>query len=152
MIALVQRVKHASVVVEGHETGSIAEGLLILLGVHETDSESEATWLAAKCANLRIFPDEEDKMNRSVLDHQGDILVVSQFTLYGDARKGNRPSFIESARPEKAEPLYESFCEKMSSHLGKDVQKGVFGAMMDVSLCNWGPVTLHIEKRGTIEG
>ncbi|NQV72751.1 D-tyrosyl-tRNA(Tyr) deacylase [bacterium] len=146
MIALVQRVKHASVVVEGQETGSVSEGLLILLGVHHSDTEKEATWLAAKCANLRIFPDHEDKMNRSVVDHQGGILVVSQFTLYGDARKGNRPSFIESARPEIAEPLYELFCHSLSSNLGKEVQKGVFGAMMDVTLCNWGPVTLHIER------
>ena len=146
MIALVQRVKHARVTVDNRETGAIQEGLLILLGVHQSDTPEEAKWLAAKCANLRIFPDSEDKMNRSVIDHDGGVLVVSQFTLYGDARKGNRPSFIESGRPEMAEPLYEFFCDQMGTAIGQEVQKGEFGAMMDVSLCNWGPVTLHIER------
>ncbi|MDA1028858.1 MAG: D-aminoacyl-tRNA deacylase [Bacteroidetes bacterium] len=147
MIALVQRVKYASVKVGDRTTGRIQEGLLILLGVHTTDTEDQGEWLAAKCANLRIFPDDEEKMNLSVKDHGGDILVVSQFTLYGNAIKGNRPSFIESARPEIAEPLYESFCRTVSTHLGKPVERGEFGAMMDVELCNWGPVTLQIEQR-----
>ncbi len=149
MIALVQRVKHARVDVGDRTTGQILEGLLILLGVHTSDTQEQALWLASKCANLRIFPDEEDKMNRSVIDHGGDVLVVSQFTLYGNAIKGNRPSFIESARPEVAEPLYEAFCEALSVHLGKKVQRGEFGAIMDVELCNWGPVTLHIEQRNS---
>jgi len=147
MIALVQRVKHARVTVDSRETGSIGEGLLILLGVHATDTAEIIPWLASKCANLRIFPDEDGRMNRSVLDHDGRVLVVSQFTLYGNAEKGNRPSFIESARPEIAEPLYESFCEELSSLLGQPVARGEFGAMMDVELLNWGPVTLSIEKR-----
>ncbi len=147
MIALVQRVKHARVTVEGRETGAIKEGLLILLGVHTTDTEDLIPWLAAKCANLRIFPDEEGRMNRSVIDHGGAALVVSQFTLYGNAAKGNRPSFIESGRPEMAEPLYEQFCTTLSKELGHPVARGEFGAMMDVELLNWGPVTLSIEKR-----
>ena len=147
MIALVQRVKHARVTVDNRETGAIQEGLLILLGAHTTDSDELIPWLAAKCANLRIFPDEEGRMNRSVIDHGGSILVVSQFTLYGNAQKGNRPSFIESARPELAEPLYESFCHALSEALGHPVARGEFGAMMDVDLLNWGPVTLSIERR-----
>jgi D-tyrosyl-tRNA(Tyr) deacylase len=147
MMTLVQRVKHARVTVDGRETGSIQEGLLILLGVHETDTADVIPWLAAKCANLRIFPDEEGRMNCSVKDHGGSALVVSQFTLYGNAEKGNRPSFIESARPEVAEPLYEAFCEALSAELGHPVGRGAFGAMMDVELLNWGPVTLSIERR-----
>lgn len=147
MIALVQRVKHARVTVDDRETGSIEEGLLILLGVHTSDTEDLIPWLAAKCANLRIFPDNEGRMNRSVVDHGGSVLVVSQFTLYGNAQKGNRPSFIESARPEIAEPLYEAFCDEVSSQIGHPVARGEFGAMMDVDLVNWGPVTLSIERR-----
>ena len=147
MITLVQRVKHARVTVDGRETGAIHEGLLILLGVHTTDTEDLIPWLSAKCANLRVFPDEEGKMNRSVKDHGGSALVVSQFTLYGNAEKGNRPSFIESARPDLAEPLYESFCEALSAELGHPVARGEFGAMMDVELLNWGTVTLSIERR-----
>lgn len=147
MIALVQRVRRARVTVDGRETGAIGEGLLILLGVHETDTADLIPWLSAKCANLRIFPDEEGRMNRSVQDHGGSALVVSQFTLYGNAEKGNRPSFIESARPEVAEPLYEAFCEALSAELGHPVGRGEFGAMMDVELLNWGPVTLSIERR-----
>jgi len=147
MITMVQRVKHARVTVDDRETGAIGEGLLILLGVHTTDTEDLIPWLASKCANLRIFPDEEGRMNRSVIDHGGSALVVSQFTLYGNAQKGNRPSFIESARPELAEPLYESFCLALSEALGHPVARGEFGAMMDVDLLNWGPVTLSIERR-----
>jgi len=147
MMVLVQRVKRARVTVDERETGAIEEGLLILLGVHTSDTADLIPWLASKCANLRIFPDEEGRMNRSVKDHGGSALVVSQFTLYGNAVKGNRPSFIESARPEIAEPLYEAFCSELSTLLGHDVGRGEFGAMMDVDLVNWGPVTLSIEKR-----
>ena len=147
MIALVQRVKRARVTVKDRETGAITGGLLILLGVHTSDTSDLIPWLAGKCARLRIFPDVDGKMNQSVIDHQGGILVVSQFTLYGNAEKGNRPSFTESARPEVAEPLYEEFCEHCSSLLGIPVQTGEFGAMMDIELVNWGPVTLSIEKR-----
>lgn len=147
MVALIQRVKEASVTVDGETVGAIGEGLLILLGVHVDDTEQEGQWLARKCANLRIFRDDEGLMNRSVTDAEGEALVVSQFTLYGDAQKGNRPSFIASARPEKAEVLYEQFVADLSTHLGKPVPTGVFGAMMDVHLVNDGPVTLWIERK-----
>ena len=146
MVALVQRVKEASVVVAGETVGAIGPGLLILLGVHVDDTEREVEWLARKCANLRIFNDEEGLMNRSVQDVGGGALVVSQFTLYGDAAKGNRPSFIASARPEKAEPFYALFIDHLAAHLGRPVASGVFGAMMDVRLVNDGPVTLWVER------
>jgi len=136
------------VAVEGRTVGAIGRGLLILLGVHHTDTDRELDWLARKCANLRIFPDEEGRMNRSVTDVGGEALVISQFTLYGNTAKGNRPSFVESAPPELAEPLYERFVQVLGGQLGKPVPTGVFGAMMDVRLVNEGPVTLWVEKRG----
>lgn len=120
---------------------------MILLGVHKDDTEQEGAWLARKCAHLRIFRDDAGLMNRSVLDIGGEALVVSQFTLYGDAAKGNRPSFVDSARPEQAETLYEMFVEALSAHLGQPVATGVFGAMMQVRLINDGPVTLWVERR-----
>ena len=147
MVALVQRVREASVEVDGEVTGAIEEGLMILLGVHKDDTEQAVEWLARKCANLRIFRDEAGLMNRSVLDVGGEALVVSQFTLYGNAAKGNRPSFVDSARPEKAEALYEMFVAALSAHLGKPVATGVFGAMMQVHLINDGPVTLWVERK-----
>lgn len=147
MVALVQRVREASVEVDGEVTGAIGAGLMILLGVHKDDTEREVEWLARKCANLRIFRDDAGLMNRSVLDVGGEALVVSQFTLYGNAAKGNRPSFIASARPEQAEALYETFVEALSTHLGKSVATGVFGAMMEVHLINDGPVTLWVERK-----
>ena len=147
MVALVQRVSEASVTVDGDVTGSIGPGLLVLLGVHRDDTEAELGWVVNKVANLRIFPDEEGKMNRSLLDIGGEALVVSQFTLYGDTRKGNRPSFIESAPPEQAEALYESFIAALGDLLGRTVPTGVFGAQMDVRLTNDGPVTLWVERR-----
>ncbi len=147
MIALIQRVQEASVVVESEITGAIGKGLLILLGIHREDAEKEATWVAKKCANLRIFPDEEGRMNRSVIEAGGEALVVSQFTLYGDASRGNRPSFTESASPEIAEPLYRRFVEALEKELGQPVRTGVFGAMMQVRLVNDGPVTLRVEKK-----
>lgn len=146
MRALVQRVHNASVVVDGETTGAIGPGLLILLGVHQEDTEEEAEWLARKCARLRIFADEEGLMNRSLLDTGGEALVVSQFTLYGDASGGNRPSFSTSAPPEPAEQLYELFNERLGHHLSTPVETGVFGAMMDVHLVNDGPVTILIER------
>lgn len=158
MIALIQRVKEASVSVDDagasagpqsrRETGRIGPGMLILLGVHITDTRAEAEWLAGKCARLRIFPDAEGKMNRSLQDAGGQALVVSQFTLYGNAKKGNRPSFVESAPPDTAEPLYEMFCHLLSDQLRRPIPTGEFGAMMDVHLVNDGPVTLWLEKRG----
>ena len=147
MVALIQRVNKASVEVDGEIVGAIGKGLLILLGVHTTDTTAEMEWVAKKCANLRIFADDEGRMNRSVMDCDGEILVVSQFTLYGNTKKGNRPSFVESARPEVAIPLYEGFIDEMAGLIGRPVEQGVFGAMMDVSLVNDGPVTLWVEKK-----
>ncbi len=147
MVALIQRVAEASVEVDGVVTGAIGAGLLILLGVHRDDTGQEIEWLARKCSNLRIFPDEAGRMNRSVMDVGGEALVVSQFTLYGNAAKGNRPSFTDAARPEKAEALYEKFVDALSVQMGKPVPTGVFGAMMNVRLVNDGPVTLWVERR-----
>lgn len=146
MVALVQRVRHASVEVDGETVGSIGAGMLLLLGVHEQDTEEEAAWLARKCANLRIFPDEYEKMNLSLKAMDGEALVVSQFTLYGDVARGNRPSFDRAAGPEKAEKLYDAFVDLLDEQLGTIVQTGVFGAMMDVHLTNDGPVTLWVER------
>lgn len=146
MIALVQRVSEASVVVNGDTIGEIGPGMLILLGVHQLDTSSEAEWLARKCANLRIFPDADGKMNRSLKDTGGEALVVSQFTLYGHVARGNRPSFENAAPPEKAELLYEHFVQLLGDHLETRVETGVFGAMMDVRLTNDGPVTIWIER------
>ncbi len=146
MIALVQRVREASVSVSGQTVGRVGPGCLILLGIHVNDTEKEVEWLARKCAGLRIFRDEDGVMNRSIIDADGGALVVSQFTLYGDARKGNRPSFISAARPEVAEPLYNAFVRILGQQIGKDVETGVFGAMMDVALINDGPVTIWLER------
>jgi len=142
--ALVQRVEHASVTVDGSVTGAIDDGLLVLVGVAPDDGEAQARWLAGKLARLRIFQDPDGRMNLSVRDVQGSALVVSQFTLYADCRKGNRPSFVKSARPELAEPLYERFCELLIEQ-GVPVERGVFGAMMDISLLNHGPVTIMVD-------
>lgn len=146
MVALVQRVKEASVTTDGQTVGEVGAGLLILLGVHETDTEAESTWLAQKCVNLRIFPDDDGRMDRSVADVDGEVLVVPQFTLYGDATQGNRPSFTEAAPPSRAEPLYEHFVGQVTAKLNRPVPTGVFGAMMDVHLINDGPVTLWVER------
>ncbi|MBN2713759.1 MAG: D-tyrosyl-tRNA(Tyr) deacylase [Planctomycetes bacterium] len=144
MKAVVQRVSAASVRVEGAITGEIGRGLLVLLGVGVGDSEKEALAIAAKISKLRIFEDQDGKMNLSVKDVGGGVLAVSQFTLLGDASKGNRPSFIEAARPGKAKPLYELFCRSIAD-CGIEIGKGVFGAHMDVSLVNDGPVTIILE-------
>ena len=146
MMALVQRVSEARVSVAGEIVGEIGRGMLVLLGVHRSDTPAEVEWVARKCAALRIYPDEEGKMNRSLLDVDGETLVISQFTLYGDARKGNRPSFVASAPPEMAEPLYEAFLEALEREVGRRPERGVFGAMMDVQLVNQGPVTLVVER------
>lgn len=146
MIALVQRVSEARVEVDGSVVGRIDRGLLVLLGIHTDDTRVEADWLARKCAGLRIFSDAEDKMNLALSDVDGSALVVSQFTLYGDARKGNRPSFVASAPPEIAEPLYEYFLGALETAAGSRPERGVFGAMMSVHLVNDGPVTLIIER------
>jgi len=145
MRALVQRVKEASVAIDGEIVGSIGVGMLILLGVKNGDTQAEADFLADKCLGLRIFADAEGKMNLSAEEIGGEFLVVSQFTLYGNAMKGKRPSYIDAARPEVSEPLYEYFVARLRA-AGKKVETGQFGADMQVSLINDGPVTLMIEK------
>jgi D-aminoacyl-tRNA deacylase len=152
MVALVQRVSEARVIVEGTTMGEIGPGVLVLLGVHTADTEAEGEWLARKVAALRIFRDSEGKMNRSVVDVGGEALVVSQFTLYGDASRGNRPSFIDSAPPDRAERLYEVFADRLTKEMRREVARGVFGAMMDVHLVNDGPVTIWIERRSDAPG
>ncbi len=146
MIVLVQRVSRASVTVDDAVTGSIKNGMLLLLGVHRDDTETEMNWLVNKCAQLRIFRDEEGRMNRSIEDVGGDALVVSQFTLYANTDKGNRPSYIDSAPPEIAKPIYEEFIRRLEDRLGRPVASGVFGAMMDVEIVNDGPVTVWLER------
>ena len=147
MKALIQRVSSASVTVEGNCVAEINTGLLILLGVSESDNQKEVSWLASKVVNMRVVNDSEGKMNLSLLDVGGDALAVSQFTLYADARKGNRPSYIQAARPELAKPLYEAFVAELEKLLGKPVPTGVFGADMKVSLVNDGPVTIMLETQ-----
>ena len=134
--------------VDGELVGAIGpgSGLLVLLGVREGDGEAEAAWLAKKIAGLRIFADDSGRFDRSLVDVGGEVLVVSQFTLYGETRRGRRPDFGAAAAPKAAETLYESFVEKLAAELGRSVAKGVFGAMMDVSLVNQGPVTLMLER------
>ena len=145
MRALVQRVSQASVEVEGQVVGQIGLGLLVLLGVGHGDGEEQAAWLADKVANLRIFADDAGAMNRSLLDVGGGALVVSQFTLYGDCRRGRRPSFTGAAPPEAANALYQRFCALLSERGVLSVERGVFRAEMRVSLVNEGPVTLMVE-------
>ncbi len=145
MRALIQRVARASVTVDGQTVGRIGRGFVVLLGVTHADGRAEAGWVAAKIAGLRVFDDEAGKMNLSLADVGGELLVVSQFTLYGDARKGRRPSFTDAAAPERAEPLVDLFVELLRE-AGFTVATGVFGAHMDVEIHNDGPVTLLIEK------
>lgn len=146
MRIVVQRSKEAKVTVDGEVVGKIDKGLVLLVGVTHEDKEEDAVYLADKVANLRIFEDEADKMNFSLLDVGGEILSVSQFTLYGDCRKGRRPNFMDAARPEHAEQLYEGF-NRILSEKGIKVETGKFGAMMDVQLTNDGPVTLILESK-----
>lgn len=149
MRALVQRVSEGSVtIVKENYSASIGKGMVILLGVKEGDTEADLNFVADKCANLRIFEDENDKMNLSLKDINGEVLIISQFTLYGDARKGNRPSFTDSARPEIADDLYNKFIERMKQNLGESkVKSGIFGAMMLVKIFNDGPVTILVESK-----
>jgi D-tyrosyl-tRNA(Tyr) deacylase len=144
MRIVLQRVKHASVSIGGTTRSRIDKGMLILLGIHKDDTKEKADILSEKCVNLRIFADTEDKMNLSLNDAGGGVLIVSQFTLYGDCRKGRRPSFIEAAGPEKGNELYEYFVGLMRS-LCPHVETGIFGAMMDVDLVNDGPVTIILD-------
>ena len=146
MKIVVQRVKNAQVDVEGTTVGKIDKGFLVLLGVTHNDTEEQADYLVKKLCNLRVFTDENDKMNLSLKDVDGKLLIVSQFTLYADCSGGNRPSFINAAKPDKAEKLYEYFCKQFKEKYNIDVEKGIFGADMKVSLLNDGPVTIIIEK------
>ncbi len=146
MKIVVQRVKRASVTVNNSITGKINHGLLLLVGIHESDSKKEIEWCCRKISKLRIFEDNEGKMNRSVQDVEGGILVVSQFTLYGDTKKGTRPSFIEAAKPDIAEPLYDYMVERFKQITDLNIEEGEFGAMMDVEMINDGPVTIIVEK------
>ena len=145
MKLVIQRVKNASVEVENKIVGEIEKGFLVLIGIKVGDTKEQADYLVRKLCNLRVFTDENDKMNLSLKDVNGKLLIVSQFTLYGNCADGNRPSFIEAARPEEAIPLYEYFCEKCAQN-GIEVQRGIFGADMKVELLNDGPVTIIIEK------
>jgi len=147
MRILIQRVNEASVEIDKKIKSSIKQGLLILVGIEEADSTEDSDWLAGKATGLRIFDDENGVMNRSVLDVDGEILVVSQFTLHAMTKKGNRPSYIRAAGHETAVPLYEHFCKQLSLKLGKDVQTGTFGADMKVALVNNGPVTIWIDSK-----
>ena len=147
MRALIQRVTQASVAIEGRIVGEIAAGLLVLVGVETDDTAADADWLAAKIASLRVLADGAGKMNRSVRETGGGVLVISQFTLHADTAKGNRPSFLRAARPEEAIPLYERFIARLEADLGRPVPRGVFGADMQVSLVNNGPVTIPIDSR-----
>ncbi len=147
MRAVIQRVSRASVSTEAGMASEIGPGLLVLLGVETGDTRADIDWLSHKIANLRIFGDEQGLMNLSLLDKGGELIVVSQFTLLANTKKGHRPSYIRAAKPDEAVPLYEAFVGAMESLLGKKVGTGVFGAMMDVSLVNDGPVTITIDSR-----
>ena len=147
MRAVLQRVSEASVTASGRITGEIGPGFLILLGVEEGDTATDVAWLVGKILPMRVFEDEDGKMNRSILDTGGDALVVSQFTLHARTKKGTRPSFDRAARPEVATPLYERFVAELSAGLGKPLATGEFGAMMKVALVNDGPVTILLDSR-----
>jgi len=149
MKAVVQRVQSASVTIsEQNYYQEIGKGLLVLLGIKTGDTEDDVLFVADKCCNLRIFEDAEDKMNRSIKEVDGEMMIISQFTLYGETAKGNRPSFIDAAKPEEAIPLYEKFVSRVKSNLGDDkVKVGIFGAMMDIQLVNYGPVTVLVESK-----
>lgn len=147
MRLVIQRVSRASVEIDGAEHSSIGAGMMILVGVEEGDTEADVEWLASKTAAMRIFPDAEGVMNRSLTDAGGEALAVSQFTLTASTRKGNRPSYIRAARHATAIPLYELFCSRLGELIGRDVKRGVFGADMQVALVNDGPVTIVIDSR-----
>src|SRR5260221_2972913 len=142
MRALVQRVREASVTVDGHTTGAIGAGLLVLVGITGDDGAADRDWLVRKLVQLRIFDDDDGVMNRAIVDTRGDILAVSQFTLYASTRKGNRPSYTAAARPEVAEPAFAAFVASLTAVIGKPVPTGIFGAHMEVHLVNDGPVTI----------
>ena len=147
MKAVIQRVTKASVTIEGEKVASISQGLLVLLGIVDEDTSEDIQWLSNKILNLRIFGDDQDVMNLSLKDVDGDVVIVSQFTLHANTKKGNRPSYIKAAKPDVAIPLYESFIKQMEIDLGKNVQSGSFGADMKVELLNDGPVTIIIDTK-----
>jgi D-tyrosyl-tRNA(Tyr) deacylase len=147
MRAVIQRVEKASVVISEKEIAKIEQGLLVLLGIEIEDTKEDALWLASKIAGLRIFSDEKGVMNNSISESDGEVIVVSQFTLHAKTKKGNRPSYIKSARPEQAIPLYEQFKDDLALIIGRQVQSGEFGADMKVSLINYGPVTILIDTK-----
>lgn len=147
MRVILQRVSKASVSIDEKVKSQIANGLLILLGIENEDAEEDISWLCKKIVNLRIFNDEEDKMNLSLADVDGEAIIVSQFTLHASTKKGNRPSYIKAARPETAIPLYEAFIKEFEQQLGKKVGSGSFGAMMNVELINDGPVTISMDSK-----
>lgn len=150
MIVVIQRVSEASVKIDGVIKSSIGTGMMILVGIENEDGEEDISWLSKKIVNLRIFPDEQEVMNKSLLDVSGEILLISQFTLQASTKKGNRPSYIKAARPEVAIPLYEKFIQTLENDLGKRIGTGEFGADMKVSLVNDGPVTIMIDTKNKV--
>lgn len=150
MKLVIQRVSEASVVIDDAKVASIKEGLLILLGIVNEDTQEDIDWLCNKILNLRIFPDEDNVMNKSLLDANGDIIVVSQFTLHASTKKGNRPSYIKAAKPDVAIPLYKGFVETLQQKFNKPIQTGEFGADMKVHLVNDGPVTIIIDSKNRV--
>ena len=147
MKTVTQRVQYASVTIDGAVKSQIGKGLLVLVGIEDRDTQEDIEWLCKKIANLRIFDDENGVMNRSVIEAGGEIMVVSQFTLQASTKKGNRPSYIRASKPERAIPMYETFCAEMGVQLGKEVQTGTFGADMKIELLNDGPVTILIDSQ-----
>lgn len=147
MRVVIQRVTFAKVEVDKKVVGEIEKGMMILVGFENEDTDEDLTWMAGKITTLRIFDDEQGVMNKSIVDADGDILCISQFTLHAQTKKGNRPSYIKAAKGEIAEPLYQDFCNKLKNNLNKEIQKGIFGADMKVSLLNDGPVTICIDSK-----
>jgi len=150
MIAVVQRVSHSSVTIGGIVKGEIERGLMVLLGIEEADGQADIDWLCRKIVNLRIFGDEQGVMNRSLIDIKGDLLLIGQFTLHASTKKGNRPSYIKAAKPEKAVPLYEKCIDTFEVELNRPIQRGEFGANMEVFLINDGPVTIIIDSKNKV--
>ena len=150
MVAVIQRVSESSVTIDGQVKGEIGLGLMVLLGIEDADNQEDIDWLSKKIVNLRIFPDEQGVMNKSVLEAEGDILLISQFTLHASTKKGNRPSYIKAAKPDIAVPLYGKFIQALESDLGKAIQTGEFGADMKVQLVNDGPVTIVIDTKNKV--
>lgn len=147
MRTVTQRVQHASVTIDGQLKSEIGKGLLVLVGIEDRDTQEDIEWLCKKIANLRIFDDENGVMNHSVTEAQGEVMVVSQFTLHASTKKGNRPSYIHASKPDFAIPMYEAFCAEMGIQVGKEVATGTFGADMKIELLNDGPVTILIDSQ-----